>query len=142
MEHAFAVVVFVVAGVGIVGAIASLLLGRRSWDEYASKHLLLDTDVARGGSSGSADGRLERDTEIREMLEARNARRRRRGESEIDVESELVRLTATAPQIDAGLREEIRELVIARNHRRARQGKPPLDVAAEIEREIASLSGV
>jgi hypothetical protein len=76
------------------------------------------------------------------MLEARNARRRRRGEAEVDVERELARLTAAPPTIDAGLHQEIRDLVIARNHRRARQGKPPLDVEAEIEREIAGLSGL
>ena len=72
------------------------------------------------------------------MLEARNARRRRRGEPELDVEEELSRLTA--PAVDDELRAEIRDLVIARNHRRARQGKPPLDVDAEIERQIAALS--
>jgi len=142
MQSAFATVVFVVAGVGVVGAIAALALSRQTWDEYGSKHLLLDTDAARDASSGSPTSVLERDQEIREMLGARNARRRRRGEAEIDVEQELRRLTVAAPQIDAGLREEIRDLVIARNHRRARQGKPPLDVEAEIEREIASLSGV
>ena len=51
------------------------------------------------------------------MLEARNARRARRGEPPIDVDEELARLTA--PAIDPELREEIRELVIARNPRRA-----------------------
>ncbi len=142
MQSAFATVVFVVAGVGVVGAIAALASSRRTWDEYGKNHLLLDTDAPRDASSSLPTAVLERDAEIREMLGARNARRRRRGEAEIDVEQELRRLTAAAPQIDAGLREEIRDLVIARNHRRARQGKPPLDVEAEIEREIASLSGV
>ena len=83
---------------------------------------------------------LERDTEIRQLLEARNARRLRRGEQPLDVEQELARLTA--PRIDGALRAEIRDLVIARNHRRARKGQPPLDVDAEIEREIAGLSGL
>ncbi len=74
------------------------------------------------------------------MLEARNARRARRGEAPVDIEQELRRLTV--PQIDSELRAEIRDLVLARNHRRARAGKPPLDVEAEIEREIAGLSGL
>jgi hypothetical protein len=74
------------------------------------------------------------------MLEARNLRLRKRGEPEIDVESELRRLTA--PVIDADLRAEIRDFVIARNARRARRGEPPLDVEAEIEREIAGLTGL
>ena len=74
------------------------------------------------------------------MLEARNARRRRRGEPELDIQAELHRLTA--PAVDDELRAEIRDLVVARNHRRERQGKPPLDVEAEIERQIAALSGL
>ena len=84
----------------------------------------------------------ERDTEIRQMLEARNERRARRGEPPVDVEQELTRLTTPAPAIDPALREEIRQLVVARNHRRVRAGKPPLDVEAEIEREIAGLGGL
>ena len=72
------------------------------------------------------------------MLEARNARRARRGEPPLDVDEEFARLTA--PLIDPELRGEIRDLVIARNKRRERLGKPPLDVEAEIEREIAGLT--
>ncbi len=121
-----------------MGAVASLMFSRKTWDDYGKNHLLLDTDQPQRVPQGSAAAQIERDTEIREMLEARNARRRRRGEPEVDVEAELARLTV--PVIDAELRGEIRDLVIARNHRRARQGKPPLDVEAEIEREIAGLS--
>jgi hypothetical protein len=71
------------------------------------------------------------------MLEARNARRARRGEAPLDVDAELARLTA--PHVDPELRQEIRDLVKARNYRRTRAGKPPLDVEAEVEREIARL---
>lgn len=134
MQGAFATVVFVVCGVGIAAAVVGLLISRRTWDNYGKDHLVLDTD--RSDPAPRAAQR-ERDTEIRQLLEARNARRRRRGEPELDVEQELAQLTA--PQIDPELREEIRQLVIARNHRRARQGKPPLDVEAEITREISSL---
>jgi hypothetical protein len=137
VQSAFATVVWVVAVVGVLGAVAALILGRRTWDEYGKHHLLLDSEPSR--PSGAA-ATLERDTEIRQLLEARNARRRRRGEPEVDVELELARLTA--PQVDDELRSEIRDLVIARNARRARRGKPPLDVEAEIEREIAGLTGV
>ncbi len=136
MQSAFGTVIVVVTGVGIAGALAALLLNRRTWDEYARHHMLLDTEPSR---SGSAAAQGERDTEIRQLLDARNQRRRRRGEPEIDVEQELARLTA--PALDAELLGEIRDLVIARNHRRARQGKPPLDVEAEIAREIAGLGG-
>jgi hypothetical protein len=97
----------------------------------------MEGESPTGPKPGSAAALLERDAEIRQLLEARNARRLRRGEPPIDIEDELRRLTA--PAIDADLRAEIRDLVIARNHRRARAGKPPLDVDAEIERQIASL---
>ena len=138
MQSAFGTVVLAVCGVGVAGAIATLLLSRRTWDDYRRDHLVLDSEPARGSGrpAGAAPG--ERDEEIRQMLEARNARRRRRGEPELDVEQELGRLTA--PLVDDELRAEIRDLVIARNHRRTRHGKPALDVETEIEREIAALS--
>ncbi len=137
MQSAFGTVIWIVCGVGLVGAFAALLTGEKTWEEFGKSRLLLDRDVSGGSRQGSAAALLERDTEIRQLLQARNARRARRGEPPIDIEAELRRLTA--PQIDEGLRGEIRQMVIARNHRRARQGKSPLDVAAEIEREIESL---
>lgn len=139
MQSAFGTVVWVVCGVGVVGALAALLLSGRTWEDYGKNHLTLDSESERV-LKGTGAVRDERDTEIRQLLEARNARRRRRGLPEVDIERELAQLTA--PAIDPELREEIRELVLARNHRRARQGKPPLDVDAEIEREIAGLPGV
>ena len=79
--------------------------------------------------------------EIRQLLEAKNARREARGQAPLDVESELASLTASAPATaDPALREEVRQLVIARNERRERQGKPPLDVEAEVERQVRELS--
>ncbi len=140
MQDAFGTVVWVVCAVGVAGALMSLVFSRKTWEDYGKSHLLLDTDLPHSRPAGSAAALLERDTEIRELLEARNARRRRRGEPEVDVEAELVRLTA--PAIDAELRQEIRDLVLARNHRRARKGQPPLNVETEIEREIAGLSGL
>jgi hypothetical protein len=137
VQGAFGTVVLVVCGVGVAGAVVALLLGRRTWDEYGRNHLLMEREPP-ASRAGPAAALSERDEEIRQMLEARNARRRRRGEPELDVEAELGRLTA--PAIDDELRAEIRDLVLARNHRRARQGKPPLDVEGEIERQIAALS--
>jgi hypothetical protein len=140
VQDAFATVVFVVSAVGVIGAVLGLLLNRRTWDQYGKDHLLFDSDQSHARPSSSSADLVERDEEVRQMLEARNARRRRRGEAEIDVEQEMRRLTAPAPGIDAELREEIREMVIARNHRRARRGEPALDVEAEIERQIVELS--
>lgn len=139
MQSAFGTVVWIVCGVGVLGAVVALLLSGRTWADYGKNHLTLDTESERA-PRGSAAAALERDLEIRQLLEARNARRRRRGEPVLDIEHELARLRA--PAIDPELRQEIRELVVARNHRRARQGKPLLDVEREIEREIAGLHDV
>ena len=78
----------------------------------------MDGDAPARAGAGSAAAHPERDAEIRELLEARNARRARRGEPPLDVDEELARLTA--PMIDPELRGEIRDLVIARNKRRER----------------------
>jgi hypothetical protein len=136
VQSAFGTVVVIVCAVGVAGAIAALLLSGRTWNDYGRDHLLMDREPS-GPPRGSAAAADERDEEIRQMIEARNARRRRRGEPELDVEHELRRLGG--PVVDDELRAEIRDLVIARNHRRARQGKPALDVEAEVEREIAQL---
>jgi hypothetical protein len=140
MQEAFGPVLFIVCGISILGAFAALMSSGAAWKELGRNRLVLDRDLPADPSPGSPAALLERDAEIRQMLEARNARRARRGELPIDVEQELARLTA--PKIDSVLRGAIRDLVIARNHRRARAGKPPLDVEAEIEREIASLGGL
>ncbi len=137
MQGAFGTVVLVVCGVGIAGAVLALLLGRRTWEDYGRNHLVMERSPSQP-AAGSAAAMFERDEEIRQMLEARNARRRRRGEPELDIDQELSRLIA--PAVDDELRGEIRDMVVARNHRRARQGKPPLDVEAEIQRQVAALS--
>jgi hypothetical protein len=140
VHEAFGTVIWVVCGLGILFALAALIRSGKTWDELGKDRLLMDGDPGSGPKPGSAAALLERDDEIRQLLQARNERRRRRGEEPIDVEQELRRLTG--PAIDDELRAEIRDLVIARNHRRARAGKPPLDVEAEIEREIAGLQGL
>jgi hypothetical protein len=140
VHDVFGTVVWVVCGLGLLFALAALIRSGKTWDELGKNRLLMDADPSSAPKAGSAAALLERDDEIRQLLEARNARRRRRGEEPIDVEQELRRLTG--PAIDDELRGEIRDLVIARNHRRARAGKPPLDVEAEIEREIAGLQGL
>lgn len=143
MHGAFAYVIWIVCGIGIVVAAFALASSGKVWDEIGKRGMVMDRDPGRSGS-GSGGGlspaaAAERDTEIRQMLRARNERRARRGEAPLDVESELRRLTA--PAIDDELRAEIRQLVVARNHRRERRGEPPLDVDAEVERQIRELSG-
>ena len=89
----------------------------------------------------------DRDEEIRELLEARNARRARHGQPPLDVEAELAALTkAGLAGAVAGaahgheLRDEVRVLVEARNRRRERAGLDPLDVDTEIERRLRDLN--
>jgi parvulin-like peptidyl-prolyl isomerase len=129
MEAAFGTVLIVVVIVAAVIAIATFVSLPKVYDQIGRGGLSLRDGP--GPSSGDAGAR---DEEIRQMLDARNARRARQGREPLDVEAELARLQA--PSVDPALRDEIRQLVEARNARRARQGKAPLDVEAEIEREL------
>ena len=142
MHSTFNIVIWVVCIVAVLIAIGVLIASRKTWEDFGKGQFVMDGDATHGSSPDSGIAMAERDTEIRQMLEARNEHRARRGEPPIDIELELSRLTTTAPAIDPALREEIRQLVVARNHRRVRAGKPPLDVEAEIEREIAGLGGL
>jgi hypothetical protein len=137
----------VLATVVIVGTVIALItflgLGR-AYDQIGRGGLSIDEEKGRGAplpaagaGAMSAGTAAERDAEIRQLLEARNERRRRRGEDPLDIDDELRRLTA--PSIDPALREEIRQLVVARNERRMRRGQEPLDVEAEIERQVREL---
>jgi hypothetical protein len=77
--------------------------------------------------------------EVRQMLEAKSARREARGEAPLDIEAEMADLLRPAVTVDAALREEVRQHVVARNERRMRQGKEPLDVETEIDRQLRDL---
>jgi hypothetical protein len=89
----------------------------------------------------AAASAAEAQEEIRQMLEAKSARRVARGEGAIDVDAELASLTSAPGINDPALREEVRQLVIARNERRLRQGKEPLDVNTEVEHQLRDLGG-
>lgn len=139
LQDAFAYVLFGVVIVGVIAAIASFFFRADAYDSIGQGGFFVDEDAARRGAGGSASVDVaERDMEIRQMLEARNARRIAAGREPVDVEEELQRLVA--PSIDAQLREEIRDHVVARNARRLRRGQEPFDVEAEVERQIAELS--
>ena len=137
MHGAFGTVIVVVCIAAVVVGLLAVIANRNTWEEYGKDGLLMDAEAARAPSAAPAGSLHERDEEIRQMLQARNARRLRRGEQPIDVEQELSRLTA--PKLDPELVAEIRQLVKARNYRRTRAGKPPLDIDAEVEREISRL---
>ncbi|HKO54607.1 MAG TPA: hypothetical protein VJ276_01945 [Thermoanaerobaculia bacterium] len=128
MEDAFAIVLFVVVGVAAIAAVWALITSGTSYDQIGSGGL-----TAAPPETSAA----ERDTEIRQMLEARNAIRTARGEEEHDIDAELRALTGGAQ--DPGLRDEIRSLVVATNARRAARGQEALDVEAEIDRRLRDL---
>jgi hypothetical protein len=136
VHGAFGTVLWVVCAVAAVAAVAALISTRQNWQEFGKDHLLMDGESRTGTSSADQ----ERDEEIRQMMEARNARRIRRGEAPLDTDQEIARLTP--PKIDAELQSEIRDLVKARNYRRVRAGKPPLDIEAEVRREVEKLRGL
>ena len=138
MQDAFGVVLFVVVILAIIAAGYAITGSGELYKRIGRGGFSLDRDDDHPRSRIAAVSRAEADAEIRQMLEARNARRAARGEAPLDVEEELARLTA--PAVDAALEAEIRSLVIARNERRERQGKPPLDVEDEVRRQIAELT--
>jgi hypothetical protein len=141
MQELFTYVLFITVAVGIAVAVWTLVGSTKAYDEIGKGGFFRDSDAASsGGGGGAAPVDLaERDAEIRQMLEARNARHAASGRAVVDVDEELARLTA--PAIDAQLREEIREHVVARNARRVRKGQEPLDVDAEVERQVRLLGG-
>jgi hypothetical protein len=142
MEETFGTVVIVLVVLGAVfAAISYVGTGKLYSGIGKTGGLTLDEPKAvRGPKAGSPAAKAEADAEIRQMVEAKNARRVRRGQAPLDVDEEVAALTRPAPVAhDAGLREEVRQLVVARNERRARAGKPPLDVEEEVDRQLREL---
>ena len=139
MQEAFGIVLFVVVAVAIVVAAYAISGTGNLYRQIGRGGLSLDRDSDHVRPVARTATRAEADAEVRQMLEARNARRAARGEAPLDVEAEIARLSA--PAIDPTLEAEIRSMVIARNERRERQGKPPLDVDEEVRRQIAELGG-
>jgi cytochrome c556 len=136
MEQALMIVIFVVVGLGAVIGVASFAGSRRAYEEIGAGGIEADP-LPR--TPDSRAGAAEREAEIRQMLEARNARRLRRGEEPVDIEAELAHLTVAAVQADPELEQEVRQLVVARNARRVRRGEEPLDVEAEVRRQLEAL---
>jgi hypothetical protein len=135
MEGAFAIVLFVVVGVAAVAAVWALATSKGSYEQIGRGGMSIgDEDVPRAQTPAVTGA--EREAEIRQMLEARNARRAARGEPAADIDAELQALTAPD---DPELREEIRTLVEATNARRVARGEEPLDVEAEIDRRLRDL---
>jgi hypothetical protein len=142
VQDAFAIVLFSVIGVGLVVGVVTFVMRAGLYDQIGRGGLSLDTpDRPRTTAPPSSPAaRREREDEIRQMLQARNERRVRRGEAPLDIDVEVEKLTAPPPpSADPELLEEVRALVATRNERRARAGQPPLDVDAEVERQLREL---
>jgi hypothetical protein len=129
----------------VLAVIVALLSFRGSGNIYRGLGrtglLTMDEDdsSAAARSAPAAASSAEAQEEIRQMLEAKSARRQAKGQAPLDIDAELQSLTAPQAPRDAALREEVRQLVVARNERRMRQGKPPLDVEEEVERQLREL---
>ena len=141
MGDAFPIVVISVCCVAIVVAVIVSLASGGLYDRIGRGAFSLDTaDRSRGPAPGRAAARAEADEEIRQLVEAKSARRVARGQEPLDVDAEIAALTSAPAGADAELRDEVRQLVIARNERRLRRGQEPLDVEAEVERQLRDLS--
>jgi hypothetical protein len=141
VQDAFAIVLVVVLVGAVIAAIWASIGTADAYRQIGRGGLSLNDGTDRPADEPTRSVAAgEREAEIRQMLEARNARRRARGQQPADVEAELAELLgAPAVLADPALEAEVRDLVIARNERRARQGKPPLDVEEEVARSLADL---
>lgn len=137
---------------GVAAPLVGVLFKRvgAGWDSMGAGPFAILSDQptrrAPGGPPIPVDPAIQA-AEVRQMLEAKSERRRRRGEAPLDVERETQRLLASTGRprgkaaIDAELRAEVRQLVVVRNERRLRQGLEPLDIEAETERQLADFIG-
>jgi hypothetical protein len=137
VQDAFGIVLIVVVAFAAIVAVVTFLGSGRAYEQIGRGGLSLRDESDRPAPEPAAAG-WARNEEIRQMLEARNARRIRRGEEPLDVEAELAALTR--PALDPTLALEIRQLVEARNARRLRHGQEPLDVDAEVQRRLRDLA--
>jgi hypothetical protein len=137
VDDLFIAVVVIVSLVALVGAVLALATSGGSYDQIGRGGLSIGDDRPVTSPAARPLSAAERDAEIRQYLDARNARRAARGEPPLDVEAELRALTA--PATDPGLAEEVRQLVQARNARRLARGESPLDVEAEVSRRLQEM---
>lgn len=134
MQDAFGIVLVIVVAVAAIVAVVAFVGAGKTYEQIGRGGMSLDNDRPVSEASPAVAA-----AEIRQMLEARNARRIRQGKEPLDIEAEMAALSR--PAVDPALAAEVRQLVVARNARRIRQGKEPLDVEAEVARRLRELSG-
>ncbi len=156
MQGAFPYVVYGAVGLSVVMSIVFLLSKGSLYDQIGQDGLQGPDEQPDGPALrpiAPPDGALtrspeleqiEREQEVRQMLQARSERLIRRGEPALDIDAEVAKLLTPLPaataQNDQGIAEEVLQLVVARNERRERQGLEPLDVEAEVARTLAELN--
>jgi hypothetical protein len=138
VDDAFLTVVIGVSLLALVAAVVLLATSGGSYDRIGRGGMSIGDDRPEPSRAPSQPvSAAERDAEIRQYLEARNARRAARGEAPIDVDAELRELTGMqAAGADPELEAEVRQLVESRNARRVARGQPPLDVDAEVAKRL------
>ena len=140
MQTAFPFVVFGAVAFSLVMCIGFLLSRESVHDQIGQGGFSREGESAQappGPAVDSPASHAEREREIRQMLGARSARLERAGKPALDIDAEVARLLAPAPQTrDRSLTEEVRQLVVARNERRVRQGLEPLQVEVEVARTL------
>ena len=140
MAHTFEIVLIVVVALSVVAAVISLRGQSGLYDRIGKGAFSLDEpDRPRGPAPGSAAAMAEAQAEIRQLVEAKSARREARGDAPLDIEAEIAALTRPAPGVDDELRDEVRQLVMSRNERRVARGQEALDVEAEVDRQLRDL---
>jgi hypothetical protein len=138
---------------GVAAPVAGMLFRHvsRGWDSVGRGPFAIEQQLPLvpryvSGPASPVDPAIQA-AEVRQMLEAKQERQRRRGEAPLDVEVETTRLLApdeepsTGARQDAELRAEVRQLVVSRNERRMRKGLDPLDVEGETERQLEDFIG-
>jgi hypothetical protein len=100
MQDALGIVIFVVVGVGAVIAVISLFGRSRLYDDIGRGGLSIgeDRDMRPGPREAPAPvSAAEREEEVRQLVEARNARRIARGQEPLDVQAEIERQLRDLP---------------------------------------------
>lgn len=143
-------VVYATTAVYIASGLLSMLTAPNGYDQVGQGGLVGGKEERSAGVDPRARAQrliaeqAEREDDARQMLQARNERRARRGEPTLDVEVELARLQwlddGLLQSPDAEVIDEIRQLMLLRNERRTAQGLEALDVDAGIAHTLGELA--
>lgn len=132
----FALIVVVLVVLIWIGAGLWIVSGSRdAWGNIGTGTWSMDHDKTVYG--GTAESAAEREADLEALIEARNERRRARGEPELGTAEELARLSVPPRGPGDEIEAEIRAHFEAKNARLRAAGKPTVDVDAEVARRLA-----